>query len=207
MVQPEPRPLTTQDQARLKELLARRRQMVGMQTAEKNRLGTVREDRVRESVTAHLAWIAAELEEIDCTLDNLLRCDESWRKKLDLLTSVPGVGEKTARSLLIDLPELGTLTVKSSAALGGLAPFIQQSGKHKGQARVQGGRSGVRNTLFMATMAAIRFNPVIKAFYSRLTGSGKLPMVALTACMRKLLTILNAMLRDQKMWDFSIIRA
>lgn len=207
MVQPEPRPLPTRDQARLRELLTRRRQLVGMQTAEKNRLGTVREDRVRESVTAHLAWIAAELEEIDRTLDELLRCDESWRKKLELLTSVPGVGEKTARSLLIDLPELGTLSVKSSAALGGLAPFIQQSGKYKGQARVQGGRSGVRNTLYMATMTAIRFNPVIKVFYTRLTDSGKLPMVALTACMRKLLTMLNAMLRDQKMWDFSIIRA
>lgn len=207
MVQPEPRPLPTGEQAQLRELLTRRRQLVGMQTAEKNRLGTIREDRVRESIITHLAWIAAELDEIDRTLDTLLRCDETWRKKLDLLTSVPGVGEKTARALLIDLPELGTMTVKSSAALGGLAPFIQQSGKHKGKARIQGGRSGVRCALYMATLTASRYNPVIREFYTRLIGIGKLPMVALTACMRKLLTILNAVLRDQNKWDFSPINS
>jgi transposase len=207
IMKPKPRPLPTQEQAQLKELLTRRRQLVGMQTAEKNRLGSAREDHVRKSVTAHLSWIAAELEKLDRTLDELLRCDETWHEKIELLTSVPGVGEKTARSLLIDLPELGTLTVKTSAALGGLAPFIKQSGKYKGKARIQGGRSGVRTALYMATLTAIRFNPAIKAFYARLTNSGKLPMVALTACMRKLLTILNAMLRDTKMWDFATIAA
>lgn len=205
LVQPEPRPLPTKEQAQLKELMTRRNQLVGMQTAEKNRLKTVREIRVRESITTLLDWIAKELENIDQTLDDLLRCDESWRKKLDLLTSVPGVGVKTARALLCEIPELGTLTVKSSAALGGLAPHIQDSGKHKGKARIQGGRSGVRTALYMPVLAAIRYNPKIRAFYYQLTDRGKLPMVAIAACMRKLLTMLNAMLRDNKMWAFSHI--
>jgi transposase len=200
---PEPQALPPREQAQRKEIMTRRRQLVGIQTAEKNRLGTVRENRVRESITAHLAWIAAELDEIDRTLDTLLRCDETWRKKLELLTSVPGVGNTTARALLCELPELGSLTNKSSAALGGLAPHIRESGKLKGRACVQGGRSGVRVTLYMATLSAIRCNPAIHAFYQHLISCGKKPMVALTACMRKLLTMLNAMLRDQKMWEFT----
>jgi transposase len=204
-IQPQPRPLPTKEHARLKEFMTRRRQLVSIQIAEKNRLGTVRENRVREGIIAHLAWISTELEEIDRTLETLLRCDETWRNKLDLLTSVPGVGNITARSLLVEIPELGTLTVKSSAALGGLAPWIQDSGKHKGKARIQGGRCGVRTALYMATLTATRFNPVIRDFYQQLINRGKLPMVALTACMRKLLTILNAMLRDEKMWTFSSI--
>jgi transposase len=203
LIQPEPRPLPTQEQTRLKELMARRRQLVGIQTAEKNRLGTARESRVRESITTLLAWIKTELDEIDRMLDELLSCDETWRKKLELLTSVPGVGMKTARTLLSEIPELGDLTVKSSAAMGGLAPFIQESGKHKGKARIQGGRLNVRDALYMATMSAIQHNPAIRTFYTHLTDRGKIPIVALTACMRKLLTILNAMLRDQKMWSFS----
>lgn len=203
LVQPEPRPLPTKEQARLKELMTRRNQLVGIQTAEKNRLKTVREIRVKKSITVLLAWIAKELEAIDQTLDDLMRCNENWSEKLDLLTSVPGVGAKTARALLCEIPELGTLTVKSSAALGGLAPHIHDSGKHKGKARIQGGRSGVRTALYMPVLAAIRFNPEIRAFYKQLTDRGKLPMVAITACMRKLLTILNAMLRDKKMWALS----
>jgi transposase len=202
-MQPEPQTLPPQQQTRRKELMVRRRQLVSIQTAEKNRLGTVRENRVRESLTAHLAWIAAELDEIDRTLDALLQCDETWRKKLDLLMSVPGVGKKTARALLCELPELGSLTVKSSAALGGLAPHIQDSGKRTGKAYIQGGRSGVRPPLYMACLSAIRFNPAISAFYRHLISRGKLPKVALTACMRKLLTMLNALLRDQKMWEFT----
>jgi transposase len=202
-IEPEPRSLPAPEHAQLKELLTRRRQLVGIQTAEKNRLGTVRSIRVQKSIIVHLAWIAAELDEIDQTLDTLLVCDEAWREKLDLLTSVPGVGKKTARALLIDLPELGCLTVKSSAALGGLAPHIQDSGKQKGKARIQGGRSGVRTTLYMAVLSALRFNPAIRAFYQQLTSRGKLPKVAITACMRKLLTMLNAMLRDHKSWDFT----
>ena len=207
LVQPEPRPLPTREQAQLKELMTRRHQLIGIQTAEKNRLGTVREPQVRESITLHLAWIAKGLEDIDRTLDTLLRCDETWREKLDILTSVPGVGAKTARALLCEIPELGTLTVKSSAALGGLAPHIQDSGKHKGKARIQGGRSGVRSTLYMAALTAIRFNPVICAFYNQLRDRGKLPKVAITACMRKLLTMLNAMLRDQKMWTLAPVHS
>ena len=203
LVQPEPRSLPTKEQAQLKELMTRRNQLVSMQTAEKNRLKTVREIRVQKSITTLLAWIATELENIDQTLDDLLRCDENWSEKLDLLTSVPGVGVKTARALLCEIPELGTLTVKSSAALSGLAPHIQDSGKHKGKARIRGGRSGVRTALYMPVLAAIRYNPEIRAFYKQLTDRGKLPMIAITACMRKLLTMLNAMLRDKKMWAFS----
>jgi len=205
LVQPEPRPLPSREQAQIKELMTRRRQLVGIQTAEKNRLGTVRETRVRESITLHLAWIAKELDALDRTLDALLRCDDTWREKLDLLISVPGVGAKTARALLCEIPELGTLTVKSSAALGGLAPHLQDSGKHKGKARIQGGRSGVRSSLYMATLTAIRFNPVISSFYKQLKNRGKLPKVALTACMRKLLTILNAILRDQNIWTLASV--
>lgn len=200
LIQPSPRQLPTHEQARCKELLARRRQLLGIHVAEKNRLGTVREKRIRDSINAHLAWIGAEMNEIDGMLDTLLRADESWREKLDILTSVPGVGNKTACALLTEIPELGALTVKSSAALGGLAPIIQESGKHKGKARVQGGRSGVRCALYMATLSATRCNPVIRSFYNRLIVRGKLPMVALSACMRKLLTMLNAMLRDNKSW-------
>jgi transposase len=205
LVQPEPRPLPTKEQARLKELMTRRHQLIGIQTAEKNRLKTVREIRVKKSITVHLTWIAKELKEIDKTLDDLLRCNETWREKLDLLTSVPGVGVNTARVLLCEIPELGTLTVKSSAALGGLAPHIHDSGKHKGKARIQGGRSAVRTALYMPVLAAIRYNPEISAFYKQLIARGKLPMVAITACMRKLLTILNAILRDKKMWALSQI--
>lgn len=206
-IQPEARPLPTPEQAQLKELLTRRRQLITIQTAEKNRFYTVRNPRVQKSIVTHLAWIAKELDEIDRTLDTLLRCDETWRKKLELLTSVPGVGDKTARALLAELPELGHLTGKSCAALGGLAPHIQDSGLHKGKACIQGGRSGVRTTLYMAVLSAIRFNPVIHAFYHHLIDRGKLPKVALTACMRKLLTMLNAMIRDQKMWEFSPVPA
>ena len=203
LVQPVSRPLPTREQAQLKELMTRRNQLVGIQTAEKNRLKTVRETRVQESIAVLLTWINKELKEIDRILDDLMRCDENWSEKLDLLTSVPGVGAKTARALLCEIPELGTLTVKSSAALGGLAPHIHDSGKHKGKARIQGGRSAVRTALYMPVLAAIRFNPEIRAFYKQLTDRGKLPMVAITACMRKLLTILNAMLRDKKMWALS----
>lgn len=205
MVKPTPRPLPSEAQAKLKDLVSRRRQLIGMQTTEKNRLHTAVQDRVRHSIIAHLDWIAAELDTLDDDLDALMRCDDSWREKLKLLTSVPGVGTKTARALLAEIPELGTLSVKSSAALGGLAPFIRQSGTWKGQSHIHGGRSGVRSALYMATLTATRCNPAIRDFFHQLTARGKLFKVALTACMRKLLTILNALLRDQKSWDTSRI--
>jgi transposase len=206
-IQPQSRALPTKENIKLKELMARRRQLIGIQISEKNRLGTVQEGLVRESIKSHLAWISTEIEKIDRTLNSLLQCDETWRNKLNLLTSVPGVGDITARSLLVEIPELGSLTVKSSAALGGLAPWIQESGKYKGKARIQGGRYSVRAALYMSTMSAIRYNPVISAFYQQLINRGKLPKVAITACMRKLLTILNAILRDKEMWTFSSVHS
>jgi transposase len=204
MVKPTPRPLPTEAQAHLKELATRRNQLITMRTAEKNRLGTASKLRVQQSISAHLTWIEAELNALDKNLDDLLKCDESWKKNLTLLTSVPGVGIKTARMLIAQITELGTLTAKQSAALGGLAPCICQSGKEKGHAHIHGGRSDVRNALYMAAFSASRFNPVIRNFFNQLTARGKCYKVAITACMHKLLTILNAILRDQKPWKVSL---
>lgn len=198
-VQPPLTPLPSPAEQHLAALVARRRQVVDMLTAEKNRLLTaprVVQDRLRQ----HIAWLEAELDALHHDRDEFIRRTPEWREKASLLQSVPGVGPVLTSTLLADLPELGRLNRKQIAALVGVAPFNHDSGGRRGKRRVQGGRPQVRRTLYMATLAATRFNPVIQAFYRKLVAQGKLAKVALTACMRKLLTILNAILRHQRPW-------
>lgn len=199
-IRPEPRPLPDEAARRLAELVARRRQILDMITAETNRRGQAQHKRVQKRLDAHLAWLHKELSAIDSDLDHAVRTTPLWREKEDLLTSVPGVGPATARSLLAEVPELGEIGPRQIAALVGVAPMSRDSGTQKGKRRIRGGRSDVRSTLYMAALVAAQHNPVLKRFYARLVGAGKPKKVALVACMHKLLTILNAILRDRQPW-------
>lgn len=204
-IHPSPRQLTSKKQEHLKELLNRRSQLVKMQTSEKNRAGKARSPRVTKSIESHLEWVMTELKQIDKDLTARIKTSPLWKAKEDLLKSVPGVGKQTARVLMADIPELGCLNRKQVASLAGLAPFVRQSGKMKGHGVITGGRSGVRNALYMATISAIRCNPVIRPFYERLVAKGKPKKLAITACMRKLLIILNTLLLEQRMWKDSLL--
>lgn len=199
-LRPEPRALPDQEHQEMAALLARRSQLVQMRTAELNRqkqaLG-----RARKSVDKHIAWLDKAIQDIEKRIDDNIRGSPIWREKDDLLKSFTGVGSQTARRLILNLPELGTLSRKKIAALAGVAPFCDDSGEKKGVRRCRGGRGDVRHTLYMATLCASRTNPVIRDFYERLIRRGKKPKAALVACMRKLLQILNAMLRDGAAWD------
>ena len=177
----------------------RRRPVIAMQTAEKNRLHTSR-GRIRDDIEEHVDWLAAKLDELDREIADMIGNSQEWSEKATLLRSVPGVGPVTAATLLADLPELGTLNRQKVAALVGVAPFNKDSGKKRGKRRIFGGRASVRRTLYMATLACTRYNPVIKQFYNHLLDQGKEKKVALTACMRKLLVILNAMVQKQEFW-------
>ncbi len=199
-VQPPVRPVPDADAQALAAILARRGQVVAMLTAEQQRAHTAL-PLVRERIAVHLAWLEEELATLDGELARAIREDPAWREHAALLRSVPGVGPVLATTLLADLPELGTLTRQQLAALVGVAPLNQDSGKRRGKRAVWGGRRRVRAVLYMATLAATRFNPVIKAFYDRLLAAGKAKKVALTACMRKLLTILNALLARRTRWQ------
>jgi transposase len=198
-VRPEPRPLPDAEAKALAALLARRHQLVSMLVAEKNRLGKALPS-VRSRIQTHITWLERELEDTDDDLQTMLHQSPVWRQKENLLRSVPGVGPQLALSLLAYLPELGTLDRKRIAALVGVAPFNRDSGPFRGRRRVWGGRVRVRTVLYMATLVASRYNPVIRAFYQRLLTAGKPKKVALTACMRKLLTILNAVLKNSTPW-------
>lgn len=198
-VRPEPRPLPDAAMQQLNALLTRRRQVIEMLTAEKNRLGRAPAG-VRQRIQEHIRWLEQELQDLNNDLDQALHTSPVWRVKEDLLRSVPGIGPVAARTLLVELPELGTLNRKQIAALVGVAPFNDDSGKRQGRRIVWGGRKDVRVALYMATLVATRFNPVIRSFYARLLRAGKPCKVALTACMRKLLTILNAMVAHQETW-------
>jgi transposase len=200
-MRPPVRPLKDEQQQALDELLARRRQLVEMLSSEKNRLAQARSALVRQSVQAHIDWLAGQIGEREQELDELIKASALWQERADLLQSVPGVGEGTTRTVLAELPELGTLSRRAVAALVGLAPFTQQSGKWKGKSFCTGGRAALRAVLYMATLTGKRFNPVIKEFYERLVAHGKPHKVAMVACMRKLLSILNAMVRNNKKWD------
>jgi transposase len=183
----------------LRELLARRRQVVGMLVAEKNRRPGAATP-VRAHLEAHIAFLEAELSTLDQEVEQAIRRSLAWRATHALLRSTPGVGPVVATTLLAELPELGTLDRKRVAALVGVAPFNRDSGTRRGRRAVWGGRAPVRAVLYMATVVAVRHNPVIKAFYERLLTAGKAKKVALTACMRKLLTMLNAMLKHRTPW-------
>lgn len=199
-IRPELRPLAGSDQQFIKALVTRRRQLIDMQTAEKNRRTSVN-PALMPRLEKHIAWITTELAEIETELADWIDNNTQWRETRELLVSVPGVGKVTAFTLLAGLPELGNLSRQKIAALVGLAPYNRDSGKSQGRRHIFGGRADVRSVLYMASLSGIRFNPSIKAFYDRLIANGKLPKVALTACMRKLLTILNAIVRDGLAWQ------
>jgi transposase len=201
VVRPPVRTLKSEEEERLGDLLDRRRQIIGMLTAEKNRLHTSR-GRVRDDIQEHVAWLTGKQSELEKEMEDMIRESEEWSEKEALLCSVPGVGPVTAATLLADLPELGTLNRQKIAALVGVAPFNKDSGKKRGKRRIFGGRAPVRRTLYMAALASTRHNPVMKEFYDRLLERGKEKKVALTACMRKLLVILNAMVRKQERWHY-----
>jgi transposase len=199
-VRPEPRPLADADARALRELLDRRRQLLGMRTSETNRLGTVTAERVRKSLTAHVRWLDKQLGAVETDLAAAVEASPAWRANDDLLQSIPGIGPAASRTLLAGVPELGTLTREQVAALVGVAPVNRDSGRWSGRRSVSGGRSGVRAVLYMAALSARRFNPVLKDFADRLAKAGKAAKVVLVAVARKLLVIANAVLRDQKPW-------
>lgn len=196
---PAIRPLADEAQQELAALLQRRRQLVEMRTAEQNRLA-MSHKRMQRSIKEHIRWLDKRIRASDDDLGKALRNHDVWREKVELLESVAGVGPGTSASLIALLPELGTLNRRQISALVGVAPLNRDSGKLRGRRAIWGGRGAVRSALYMATLSAVRYNPTIKVFYERLVGAGKLKKVALVACMRKLLTILNAMLRDNAAW-------
>jgi transposase len=184
----------------LSDLLGRRRQLLEMQTMEKNRLGTAT-PRIRPQLEAHLTWLAGQIQELDGKIEHQVQDHPAFQQKAELLVTVPGIGRITCATLLADLPELGSLSRQKIAALVGVAPFHDESGRRRGKRRTKGGRSSVRNVLYMAALSATRFNPIIKRFYEHLLSKGKVKKVAIVACMRKLLVFLNAMLRDRLAWN------
>jgi transposase len=204
-IRPELRPLRDAETQELEALVVRRRQVVDMIVAEKNRLSAAPPSkRVRTAIGKTIKWFEKQLEEIDNDIDSAVKGSSAWREKDDLLQSVPGVGKVLSRTLLSLVPELGVLDKKQLAALVGVAPLNRDSGMQRGRRSVWGGRAHVRAVLYMGALVAARFNPTIRAFHARLRASGKLPKVALVACMRKLLTILNAIVRDRTPWTQEI---
>jgi transposase len=200
-VRPEPRRLRDAETETLRDLVVRRRQLLDMRKAEKNRLETALSGEVKRGVERHLAWLDAEIAQADGDLDRMIRESPSWRAEEDLLTSMPGVGPVLARTLIAELPELGRLNRRQIAALVGVAPFNRDSGKMRGTRTTWGGRRSVRQVLYMATLSGVRFNPVLKAAYEHLRKAGKPAKLALVACMRRLIITLNAMAHTQTPWD------
>ena len=200
-VRPPVRPLPDAQAQQLGEVTARRRQLVDMLGAEINRRRLMRDQRLRERLNAHIAWLEQALREVDDDLRRLVRASALWRETDDLLRSAPGIGPVTSCTLIADLPELGHLDRRRIAALVGVAPFNRDSGAMRGRRLVSGGRASVRTVLYMATLTAIRYNPAIAVFYQRLRAGGRPGKVAVLAAMRKLLTILNAIVRDRRPWQ------
>ena len=198
-VGPRPSVLPDEEARVLQDILVRRRQLLEMMVAEKNRLQMASEA-VARRIAAHVRWLEKELSRVDRELDEAVRESETWRANEELLRSVPGVGPVLARTLLAELPELGTLPRRRLCALVGVAPFNRDSGTFRGKRQVWGGRAPVRAALYMGALVATRHNPLIREFYERLLAAGKPKKVALVACMRKLLSILNAVMRDRVPW-------
>ena len=198
---PEIRPLPDEQTQALADLVARRRQIIEMMVAERQRERRTRVRRLQRSIQRVVAVLERELNEIDEELADTVRGSPAWREKEDLLASVPGIGPTIARTLIAELPELGTLDRRQIAALAGLAPWTRQSGKWRGKSFIGGGRTTVRSALFVGALVASRYNPILKAFRQRLVAAGKPKMVAIIAVARKLLTILNAILRDKRPWQ------
>jgi transposase len=197
----EPRPLPSEEEQLIKDLVRRRQQLISLRATEKNRLHRVRSKPVRESILVVIQTLDEQVRNIDRDLDNILRSSPLWREKEDLLKSFSGVGPVTARTLLALLPELGKANRQQIAALVGLAPLNRDSGKMRGKRMIAGGRTDVRNALYMAAVSASKHNITIKAFYQRLKQAGKPAKVALTACMRRILVILNAMIKTKRPFE------
>lgn len=200
LIRPAVRPLADDTQREFTELVDRRGQLIAMRSQERARLATA-QPVARPSLKEHIRWLDERIGELDIELTHRLRTSEVWQAKVDLLKRVPGVGKVTLFTLLARLPELGQIDRGAISALVGLAPMADDSGRRRGVRYVQGGRAQVRQVLYMATLTAKRHNPAIRAMYERLTAAGKPFKVVMTACMRKLLTILNAMLKHQTPWD------
>lgn len=198
-IRPEVRSLRSEEEEQLTALLTRRRQVLDMLTVERNRLVTVRAQ-MRTDIEAHIDWLSNSLKELNQEIEEFVQGSPLWKEKDALLQSVPGVGPVTSATMLGMLPELGLLNRQEIAALVGVAPFNKDTGGKQGKRRIFGGRADVRNVLYMAALSAKKYNPFIRTFYTRLIQHGKEKKVALTACMRKLLVILNAMLRTQQPW-------
>lgn len=200
-VRPTVKALPDAETAALSELMARRRQLTEMLKAECAREARAASKRARQSIRRVIATLRAELESLETDIDKTIRASPVWQVRVELLQSVPGVGATTARTLLAELPETGSLSRREIAALAGLAPWTRQSGQWRGRSMIGGGRTTVRTALFMAALVASRHNPVLKAFRDRLVNAGKPKIVAIIAVARKLLTILNAIVRDNKPWQ------
>ena len=197
---PPARPIASPEAQRLGELVARRRQIVEMIGMERNRRGRAGDKRLVKKIDRHIAFLEKELAEVDADIDAGVRASPAWREAEELLVSVPGVGPVTARTLIAELPEIGQLDRRKLAALVGVAPFNRDSGAWRGHRMISGGRASVRTALYMAALVASRHNPIIKATYQRLLARGRPKKVAIIACARQLLTILNAIIRNQTPW-------
>lgn len=200
-IRPQARPLKDADTRALDDVVSRRRQLIDIRVQETLRLGTAASQPMQKSLNKHIAWLDKQIIELDNDLTKRLRESGVWRAKDDLLRGIPGVGAVTTRTMLAKCPELGTLNRREIAALTGVAPLANDSGKHRGKRFVWGGRADVRAVLYMATVSAIRCNDPIKAFAKRLKNAGKPPKVVIVACMRKLLTIMNSMLKNNIPWN------
>lgn len=199
----QPKSQAFPDTQELKEMIARRSQIIEMITAEKNRLKAARRTRIQQDIKINIEWLKSRLDGVDKDLEKAIKSNPEWRQKYELLESTPGIGNTTAISLVAGFAELGKLNRHQIAALAGVAPLNRDSGVMRGKRMVWGGRPRIRRALYMATLVATRWNPVIQVFYQRLCAAGKAKKVALTACMRKLLLILNAMLKHNTSWRFS----
>lgn len=203
-IRPQVRPLKDADTRALDDMVSRRRQLVDMRVQETLRLGTAASKPLEKSLSRHIVWLDKRIAEIDADLTKRLRGSDAWRTKDDLLRGIPGVGAVTTLTMLAKCPELGTLNRRQIAALTGVAPLANDSGKHRGKRFIWGGRADARAVLYMATVSAIRCNDTIRAFAERLKNAGKPPKVVIVACMRKLLTIMNSMLKNNAPWNSKI---
>lgn len=199
----KPRPLPDAPAQELSARLTRRRQLTEMLVAERNRFA-VAPQAIRKGIQEHIAFLKKELTDLDEDLEAFLKEREVWKEAVEILQSVPGVGPVVSKTLIAELPELGTLSRKGIAALAGVAPLNRDSGRFRGKRQVWGGRAVVRSALYMAALTAVRHNPVLRAYYEKLVQAGKAKKVALVACMRKLLVILNAMMKSKQTWNPSL---
>jgi len=206
-IRPEPRGVPEKEVRELDALITRRAQLKEMLTAEKNRMG-VAPRTMRPSILEHVRWMESQVKELEAELNQVIQASPIWRAREDLLISVPGIANITAQSVIAMLPELGHVTPKRAAALVGIAPFARDSGPKKGKRSIWGGRASLRAALYMATLSAIRWNPVLRAHFKQLKARGKPFKVAMVACMRRLLTILDAMVRKNQRWtDVTLVHA